>query len=163
MANTNQICYCCLAETLDDDMKNMLKDKFDRCNFKLKLTDAYQTCSGINIDDDAFSQLFICRACETKLQASFQFRELCHNSHETMKGRLESALVDVKEEYESEQEIIGKMTFEITELTETKYDGHATDSEIEELPNQRSGPSKKDMVVTQLKCVPCNKVFSKYT
>jgi hypothetical protein len=97
------ICFCCLTE--DDHLKNMLEEEFLSVQHKIQFIEGYTVCSGIVLDIE--SNKYICSACTLKLQSSYEFRELCRASYETLKEKIDfvpDLYVDVKHEVPSEDE-----------------------------------------------------------
>jgi Zinc-finger associated domain (zf-AD) len=97
------ICRCCLSN------KGQLKDMTTEVltsQAKTNLLDVFKQCSGV--DFDAKLTTSICQACEAKLQASHEFRELCKASDIVLKQQ-------VKEETISDTEVDDQMEVIFTE------------------------------------------------
>jgi hypothetical protein len=93
------ICFCCLTE--EGLLKDMLNEMFRTIDF----VECYTVCSGI-VPDYA-STKNICSTCEEKLKSSYQFRELCRQSYQTLKDKTEfvpNLYVNVKHEVASDNE-----------------------------------------------------------
>jgi hypothetical protein len=79
------LCRCCLQEK--GKMKNMLKEILqpppNHKDTKITLFEGYINCSGIEPRPEDIHKS-ICRKCEKNLKISFEFRELCRESNETL-------------------------------------------------------------------------------
>jgi hypothetical protein len=101
----NKICRCCLSE--EGRMKNMLEaDVILNNQQKIKLFHSYiAACTGVDLHhltkDETWKN--ICEQCETKLTASYEFRELCLESNRVLQERTE-LLPEVKDEHLSDEE-----------------------------------------------------------
>jgi hypothetical protein len=92
---TDNICRCCLQE------KNALKNMgqiilVNSKQTKITLFEGYKICSGIELISQA-SHKDICQKCEDFLKISFEFRQLCRDSNDTLQER-SGMINDVKTE-----------------------------------------------------------------
>jgi hypothetical protein len=98
-------CRCCLTE--EGKMKNMSNLMFEEADKKIKILflEGYTICSGIDLNSDHNEIMCrgICKTCEDKLKASYEFRVLCHYSAKVLKERADADM-EVKEELLSDNE-----------------------------------------------------------
>jgi hypothetical protein len=90
--NFDKICFCCLSEA--EIMENMLDKSIILLNGS-SIIEGYTVCSGIVPEFESAKK--ICSMCQQKLYSSFEFRELCQASYQTLKQKTD-LLVDVKYE-----------------------------------------------------------------
>jgi hypothetical protein len=87
---TDNCCRCCLQEK--SALKNM--GQIVLVNSKqtnITLFEGYKICSGIELISQA-SYTDICQKCENFLKISFEFRQLCRDSNDTLQER--SGMID---------------------------------------------------------------------
>jgi hypothetical protein len=98
------ICFCCLTE--EGQLKNMMDEIFVTTKVKVQFVEGYTVCSGIAPDVESTKN--ICLTCADKLKSSYEFRELCRTSYQTLKERSEMMItelfVNVKHEIPSDNE-----------------------------------------------------------
>jgi hypothetical protein len=88
-ANEN-LCRCCLASR--QTLKNMLHERMKSAS-AIKMIEFFAVFSGIS--DEIATK--ICKACETKLNASFEFRELIKRSSESFDAQFHVPELIIKE------------------------------------------------------------------
>jgi tRNA U54 and U55 pseudouridine synthase Pus10 len=87
-ANEN-LCRCCLGR---QTLKNMLHEGMKSAS-AIKMIEFFAVFSGIS--DEIASK--ICKACETKLNASFEFKELIKRSSESLNAPFHVQELIIKE------------------------------------------------------------------
>jgi hypothetical protein len=101
-----QICFCCLTEV--GQMKDMLHEVFTIAEKRVKIQfiESYTICAGIDESQIDGPSAYICLNCESKLRASYEFRDLCRTSFRILKDRtnLATDLVEIKHEMGSDGE-----------------------------------------------------------
>jgi hypothetical protein len=103
----DKICRCCLQER-KIRMKTML-EPFN--NSKTTFLESYTLCSGIVLQPET-SCIHICGKCEKNLKISYEFRELCHKSHQILQDIADS---EIKTEVLSDNEEINDMEIVFSE------------------------------------------------
>jgi hypothetical protein len=104
----DKICRCCLREP-KSKMKTML-DPFN--NSKTTFLESYTLCSGINLQPETSCKQ-ICNKCENKLKISYEFRELCHKSHQILQDIADDT--EIKTEVLSDNDEVNDMEIVFSE------------------------------------------------